>query len=479
MITTQHLIALLPLLIIGLTVVVVMLSIAYRRNNTLNAILTIVGMALALVSCWFSAQEIPTAVTQLMRVDQFALFYSALVLIVGMVTTIFAHHWLTTFPDNKDEFYLLLLIATMGGMVLTMADHLIALFVGIELLSLPIFGLIGYAYRQRHSIEAALKYMLLSAGASAFLLFGIALLYAGTGELNFDLLGEHLAVIALPPPIILIGFGMIVIGIGFKLSLVPFQLWTPDVYQGSPSMVSFLLATTGKIAVFCVTIRLLNKLPIMEGSSAELLLILAAIASILFGNLLALLQRDIKRLMAYSSIAHMGYLLVILIALKDQETSIEAANIYFIGYLLSNIAVFGTLCVLSSPYAGSDKEDGNDLKGLFWRSPMVALSMMISLLSLAGIPLTFGFIGKFYLLMLGVYAQLWWIIAAIILGSALGLFYYLRVAVTLFLDGDVDNPTRSKLGISEYVVGLAGLLTLIYGVYPQIMIDIAVWAQLS
>ncbi|WP_016600369.1 proton-conducting transporter membrane subunit, partial [Yersinia pestis] len=180
-ITPQQLIAMLPLLIVGLTVVVVMLSIAWRRDHFINATLTVIGLNLALLSLYFVGQVGPMDVTPLMRVDGYSMFYTGLVIIASLATSTFAYPWLVGYPDNREEFYLLVLIAALGGILLASANHLASLFLGIELLTLPLFGLIGYAYRQKRSLEASIKYMLLSAAASSFLLFGMALLYAESG----------------------------------------------------------------------------------------------------------------------------------------------------------------------------------------------------------------------------------------------------------------------------------------------------------
>ncbi|MEG1655672.1 MAG: NADH-quinone oxidoreductase subunit N, partial [Hafnia sp.] len=294
-ITPQHLIALLPLLIVGLTVVVVMLCIAWRRNHFVNATVTVIGLNLALLSLYFVGQLLSATdgslnVTPLFRVDSFSMLYIGLVLLSSLATSTFAYPWLQGYPDNRDEFYLLVLIATLGGIVLACANHLAALFIGIELISLPLFGLIGYAYRQKRSLEAAIKYTILSAAASSFLLFGMALLYAESGDLSFAGLGKSMSDSMLHEPLLLAGLGMMLVGFGFKLSLVPFQLWTPDVYQGAPAPVSTFLATASKIAIFAVLMRLFMYAPVTNSETVRLVLGIIAFCSILFGNLMAITQ---------------------------------------------------------------------------------------------------------------------------------------------------------------------------------------------
>ncbi|MRO83811.1 NADH-quinone oxidoreductase subunit NuoN, partial [Yersinia pestis] len=408
-ITPQQLIAMLPLLIVGLTVVVVMLSIAWRRDHFINATLTVIGLNLALLSLYFVGQVGPMDVTPLMRVDGYSMFYTGLVIIASLATSTFAYPWLVGYPDNREEFYLLVLIAALGGILLASANHLASLFLGIELLTLPLFGLIGYAYRQKRSLEASIKYMLLSAAASSFLLFGMALLYAESGSLSFVGLGQSLSDSMVHQPLILAGLGMMIVGLGFKLSLVPFQLWTPDVYQGAPAPVSTFLATASKIAIFAVVMRLFMYAPAADSEAVRLVLSIIAVASILFGNLMAISQTNIKRLLGYSSIAHLGYLLIALVAVQTHELALplETIGVYLAGYLFSSLGAFGVVSLMSSPYKGPDAESLFSYRGLFWHKPILSAVMTVMMLSLAGIPMTLGFIGKFFVVAMGVSANLW------------------------------------------------------------------------
>ncbi|MDF7651033.1 NADH-quinone oxidoreductase subunit NuoN [Candidatus Pantoea formicae] len=482
-ITPQHLIALLPLLIVGLTVVVVMLSIAWRRNHFVNATLTVIGLNIALFSLWFVGHVGAMDVTPLLRVDGYSMFYTALVLLASLATCTFAYPWLAGFPDNKDEFYLLVLIAALGGIVLASANHLAALFIGIELLSLPLFGLIGYAFRQKRSLEAALKYMILSAAASSFLIFGIALIYADSGSLSFVQLGKSLNDSMIQQPLLLVGLGMMIIGLGFKLSLVPFHLWTPDVYQGAPAPVSTFLATASKIAIFGVVMRLFLYAPVTDSEAVRTVLGVIAFVSILFGNLMAISQSNIKRLLGYSSIAHLGYLLVSLIAVKTHQLSLETAGVYLAGYLFSSLGAFGVVSLMSSPYRGPDADTLYSYRGLFWHRPILSAVMTVMMLSLAGIPMTLGFIGKFYVIASGVNAHLWWLTAAVVAGSAIGLYYYLRVTVSLYLSPpemhtrDRDTPANWAFTAGGVVVLISAILVLLLGVYPQPLISLVQMAQ--
>ena len=475
-ITPQHLIALLPLLIVGLTVVVVMLSIAWRRNHFVNATLAVIGLNLALFSLYFVGQAGPMDVTPLLRVDSYSMLYTGLVILASLATCTFAYPWLTTYPDNKEEFYLLVLIAALGGVVLASANHLAALFIGIELLSLPLFGLVGYAFQQNRSLEAAIKYTILSAAASSFLLFGMALVYADSGNLGFAGLGKSLNDGLINQPLMLAGLGLMIVGFGFKLSLVPFHLWTPDVYQGAPAPVTAFLATASKIAIFGVLMRLFMNAPATDSEGVRTVLGIIAVASMLFGNLMAISQRNIKRLLGYSSIAHLGYLLVALIAVQSQGLSLEAVGVYLAGYLFSSLGAFGVVTLMSSPYRGADADSLYSYRGLFWHRPILASVMTVMMLSLAGIPMTLGFIGKFYVIAVGVQAHLWWLTGALVLGSAIGLYYYLRVTVSLYLAGPElmqrDTPANWATTAGGIVVLISAVLVLLLGVYPQPLISL-------
>ena len=475
-ITPQHLIALLPLLIVGLTVVVVMLSIAWRRNHFFNATLSVVGLNFALLSLWFVGHAGAMDVTPLMRVDGYAMLYTGLVLLASLATCTFAYPWLEGYSDNKEEFYLLVLIAALGGILLANANHMASLFLGIELISLPLFGLVGYAFRQKRSLEASIKYTILSAAASSFLLFGIALVYAQSGDLSFVAIGKNLGEGVLHEPLLLAGLGLMIVGLGFKLSLVPFHLWTPDVYQGAPAPVSTFLATASKIAIFGVLMRLFLYAPVGNSEAVRVVLGVIAFVSIIFGNLMALSQTNIKRLLGYSSIAHLGYLMVALIALRGGQMSMESVGVYLAGYLFSSLGAFGVVSLMSSPYRGPDAESLYSYRGLFWHRPILSAVMTVMMLSLAGIPMTLGFIGKFYILAVGVQANLWWLTGAVVVGSAIGLYYYLRVAVSLYLNApqqlNRDAPSNWAYSAGGIVVLISALLVLVLGIYPQPLISI-------
>jgi NADH-quinone oxidoreductase subunit N len=462
---------LLPVILLSITTVLVMLAIAIKRNHGVSFWITIVGLLASVASiihCLdaFSGDLTSTPVTGLLVFDRFAYFYSVLIIFAGLVCAVLLRNFMQTYKNNREEVYMLLLIAVVGALVLVASSHMASFFIGLELLSVPVYGLVAYTCERNRSLEAGIKYLVLSAAASAFMLFGMALIYAQLGTLSFVGISES----TLVGDGYLAGFGlaMIVIALCFKLSLAPFHLWTPDVYQGAPAPVGALLATISKVAVIAVLIRLVLQAPGDLTHFLQPILIVIAIISIAVGNFLALTQNNLKRLLAYSSIAHMGYLFIPIVA--GGEVAVDTINVYLLTYVVTTLGAFGAISALSKAAEGLDREDISDFRGLFWRNPYLACAMAFIMLSLAGIPLTAGFIGKFYIFMTGVNTSSWVLLAALIIGSGIGLYYYLRVLLSLFSRNEsaVANQADSSISrSSSALVILMAVLVLWLGVYPQ------------
>jgi NADH-quinone oxidoreductase subunit N len=474
--TQESFIALLPLLITSATAVLVMLSIAIRRQHWWNATLTAIGLNAALGSLYFAAQVGPQAVTPLLMIDGYALFYMAVILVATLGCATLSHAYMEGYQGNREEMYLLLTLAATGGLVLACSRHFASLFIGLELLSVPVYAMVAYLFREKRSLEAGIKYMVLSAVASAFLLFGMALLYSQYGSLRFSDFISHVVLLG-SAPIIFAGVAMIVVGLGFKLSLAPFHLWTPDVYEGAPAPVGAFLATASKVAVFAVLLRFIAEAPAARMGLLRDVFTAIAIASIIIGNLLALTQSNLKRLLGYSSIAHFGYVLVIIVAgIKvNIEQTLEGVAVYLLTYVVTALGAFGVVTLMSSPYAGHDADALSHYRGLFWRRPYLTAVLTAMMLSLAGIPITAGFIGKFYALKAGVDANLWLLLGAVVLGSAMGLYYYLRVMVTSFLaaPGMARYDAELKWGQQAGGIMVLALTALMFflGMYPQPIIE--------
>lgn len=469
MLTLANLIAILPLIIVAATAILVMLGITWQRHHAGTAMVSAAGLILALVSVPL-ASAAPSS-PPLMTMDGLAIMGSVLVLICALVTVALSHHYLTGYIGSREEFYLLLLCAVTGALGLVASNHLATLFISLELLSMPLYGMLAYSFRAERSLEAGIKYLILSAAATAFLLFGMALIYARTGRL--DLTGLVSGLVTSADVWSLAGAVLMLVGLGFKLSIVPFHLWTPDVYQGGPAPATIFLATVSKLAVFVVLVRLMMTTPIFDSDWLRVLITVLALLTMLGGNLLALFQQNLKRLLGYSSIAHFGYLMVAIIV--GGALAVETVGVYLITYLVATLAAFGVVTQLSSPFGGEDAAGLHHYRGLFWRRPWLAAVMTVSFLSLAGIPLTAGFIGKFYVLALGVSDSRWWLVGGIVAGSAIGLFYYLRVMVTLYLPEpgmrrmDATNDWGNRIGGLTLLV--VAVLILVFGVYPTPMIQ--------
>ena len=485
MTTELNLVDLLPLtpvFIVSMTSVLVMLLISIKRNHNLSATVTVLGLNAALGwIIWYFMNGSPVTVMNLFMVDGFSMFYMALILVAGLACCTLAHAYIHDYQDNKEELYILLLIAIAGGMLLVSAQNMTSFFIGLELLSVPTYGLLAYTHERNKSLEAGIKYMVLSATASASILMGMAFLYAYSGTLDFRQLGKVL-VTTLNEPLAVTGVGLILVGLAFKLSFVPFHRWTPDVYQGAPAPVATFLATVSKVAVLALTLRFLFTSGAIAMDGVRTILLVIAVLSVLIGNLLAVRQSNLKRLLGYSSIAHLGYILIALVALPGPQ-SIGTINIYVVAYVLTTIGAFGAVALMSSPYDGDEAESLADYRGLFWRRPVLTAVLTVMMLSLAGIPLTAGFIAKFFVILTAVNGAAWYLIAVVILGSAIGLYYYLRVLVVLYMTPPekkgLDAQSNWGMQAGGVMVLLTSLLVLVLGIYPTPLIWLSTVARIA
>lgn len=478
--TFAELNALWPFILLAATPVAVMLAIAARRHHQFTVGLTLLGLGGAFASLFVAAPLQPQLVTPLLIVDHFTLFYLGLLIAASAIVTVLAYGYLEGGDQQREEFYVLLLLATLGAAVLTASRHFVSFFLGLELLSVSLYALIAYPLQNRRNIEAGLKYLVLAAASSAFLLFGMALIYAASGTLDFT---RIVAAQTAPNTLdswTLVGAGMIITGIGFKLAVVPFHLWAPDIYEGAPAPVSAFVATVSKGSVFALLLRLSTYIDLRSIHPFFTLLAAIAIISMFTGNLLALLQNNVKRLLAYSSISHLGYLLVALLA--SGSLAATAATFYLAAYFVANLGAFGVVTILSN--SRHEAEWLEDYAGLFWRKPWLAGVLTAMLLSLAGIPLTAGFVGKFYLVAAGSAAALWGLILVLVASSLIGLFYYLRVVAAMYQRPADTSPSAARpapaLAGSLILAGLVLLLVWL-GVYPDPLIQMiqAALASLS
>ena len=450
------------------TAVLVMLLIAGYRSHGLTVLLTLMGIALSFASFIKTYPLLPQQITPLLIIDRYAFFYIGLVLASGFIVAVLSYGYLEKHEGNREEFYLLLLLALLGSEILVAASHFVSLFLGLEILSVSLYAMIAYL-RGDGGIEAGLKYLVLASASAAFLLFGMALVYAETGTMSFAAFAA--GTVDMKNTFMLAGIVMIIVGIGFKLAVAPFHLWTPDVYEGAPAPVTAFIATASKGAVFAFLLRYFNAAE--TGASYPLFVVFSgiAIASMFIGNILALLQKNVKRILAYSSIAHLGYLLVAFLAAKTY--AFTAVAFYLVAYFVTTLGAFGIITVLSSGERDADMID--DYSGMAWHRPWLAAVFTAMLLSLAGIPLTAGFIGKFYILKAGAGSSLWLLVIILVINSAIGLAYYLRVVISMFKHPSADeDPALSPAPSLVDTMALALLVLLLFwiGIYPSLFIDI-------
>jgi NADH-quinone oxidoreductase subunit N len=465
-VTTSDLYALSPFIIIAASPILIMLVISIYRNHLLTAILTSLGFILASYSAYAISAMVPWKVGGLLVIDQYALFYMGLIFSASFVITLLSYGYLKGREGNLEEYYLLLLTATLGSSILVASNHFITLFLGLEVLSVSLYALIAYVRTGEQGIEAGIKYLILAAASSAFLLFGIALLYAQLGSMQFDELGSKLLASDATRILVMAGFSLLVVGVGFKLAVVPFHMWTPDVYEGAPAPVTAYIASVSKGGMFALLLRFFFAVDGYSYPSLLLIFTIIAIASMFTGNFLALMQNNVKRILAYSSIAHLGYLLVAFIA--GGKMAIEAVTFYLIAYFITTIGSFGIVGILANNETEADNVE--DYRGLFWRRPWIATVFTGMLLSLAGIPLTAGFVGKFYVLSVGVGSTLWLLVVMLAVNSAIGLYYYIRIIVVMY--SERDEAAEVAPSIPTFALGggiiLAILLLLLvwFGVFP-------------
>ena len=472
-----------PVMIVALAAVVVMILTAIKRNHNLIATASVVGLNLAAIDIlfmMFGGAYAPSNVMNMFMVDPFTLLYQLIIIIAALACCTLSHAYIETYKDNREELYILMLISVAGAMLMVTSSHYASFFISLELMSIPVYGLLAYTHQRKKSLEAGVKYLVLSATASAMLLMGMAYLYAYTGSLAFYESFQTLFEV-IKQPMVVLGLGLIIFAIGFKLSLAPFHKWTPDVYQGAPAPIATFLATVAKVATIGLMVRFILTSGAILIPSIVTIITVIAVLSIIIGNLLAVRQVNLKRILGYSSIAHFGYLLIALVSMT--YASLGSVSVYVVTYTLTTIGAFGAVALMSSPYNNVDEAESlADYRGLFWRRPVLTATLTVMMLSLAGIPLTAGFIGKFMVVMAAVTTQHWFLAAMIVVGSGIGLYYYLRVMVVMYMTPP-DNPRidavdhwGQKVG-GLMVLGAAALVLLI-GIYPDPIINFALKSEI-
>ncbi|EDP99436.1 NADH-quinone oxidoreductase subunit N [Shewanella benthica] len=463
----------LPAGILLSTILLLLLSIALKRSHIHAFLITGMGLIGACLT-QVSLIEAPATSELLFIFTPVNALISAGLLVILVFLWSQLYHWLDKSDNTNEEYYLLLLTASLGAVSMISSQHFASFFLALELMSLSFVGLIAYSNNNPNSQEAGVKYLVLSAGASALILMGIALIYLQTGSLTFDAVStnklQHLA----SSPLSLTTSGMIFIltGLCFKLSLVPCHLWVADIFEGAPLPTTALLAIVSKLAAFIVLWRMFSYGEWQTDSTILDVIALVAVASMLMGNLLALQQDRLLRILAFSSISHFGYLLIFLLLLEgnanllnDINFNIEAMIFYLLAYMLTLTGIFSVLMQLGN------NTSIKQLSGLFWRQPLQATCLSVLMLSLAGIPLTIGFMGKFYLVAAAISGQLWWPMIFLVIASVIGLYFYLRI-IMVMLGKAESAEVPCKLDMREKVTSWVIIITVIgVGTFPSVFAD--------
>jgi NADH-quinone oxidoreductase subunit N len=408
---------------------------------------------------------------QLYTIDNYGTFFKALFLAILILVALVSLRYADREEIGGGEYYSLLMFGVLGMMVMTSSHHFVTIFIGLEVMSLSIYILCGLLRGNIASVEAALKYFLLGAFATAFLLYGMAMIYGSTGIIDVvELKRYFLMKQPFSATMFIIGLGFLLVGFGFKISSVPFHMWTPDVYQGAPTSITAYMATGVKAAAFGALIRIFFTafIPFQFGWS-EIIWVLAVLTMIV-GNITALVQRDVKRMLAYSSIAHAGYILVAFITGDRAQAS--SMLYYLMAYTFMNIGAFTAVIVLQKK--GDSNSDLDNFAGLGTRHPFIALCMSIFLLSLAGVPPLAGFMGKFYVFSTAVKAEYYWLAIIGFLSSAVAAYYYLRVMMYMYFKDPVGDEGVADRAPQYGLVMIICIFVLLYmGIFPQVFVLMA------
>lgn len=407
--------------------------------------------------------------SRMIYVDNFSFFFNIIFLIGTGISIILSVNYLENYRKNYGEYYALMLFAAVGMMLMAAGGNLVIIFLGVEILSIPIYILSGLFREDLKSNEAALKYLLLGAFSSAFLLFGIAMLYGGTNTFYLADLAAFIKKNGMNG-FIYVGMGLLIVGFGFKVSMAPFHMWTPDVYEGAPTSITAFMSVATKAAAFAAFLRVFFEVFPSVRMEWDMLLWIAAVATMTVGNITALAQTNIKRMLAYSSIAHAGYILVGMIA--GNQLGATGILYYLLAYTLMNLGAFGVVMAVAR------KQDNYlniyDYSGLAFQHPGLAAIMSVFMFSLVGMPPTAGFLGKFYLFSAAVEAGYIWLVIIAVINSLISVYYYLRITVIMYM-----KPAEAELGplaltptVNATLI-ISALAVLLIGIFPGAIFNLA------
>jgi NADH-quinone oxidoreductase subunit N len=464
------------LAVAGLAVLLVGIPLGRRsaRPVVLLAVAALVVTAILVVALGRPAAGPQLILGDMLVIDSFAVFFKLLVLAASALALLMAAGFIDRAGYSGGEFAALVLYADLGMFIMASGANLASLYVGLELMALSVYVLVGYFKLELKSNEGAVKYFVLGAASSAVLLYGISLVYGTTGSLDLETIRQSLADVPHQNILLLLGIVLVAFGMLFKVAAVPFHVWTPDAYEGAPTPVTAFISVAPKAVAFAMFLRLFAGTFAGEVESWRMVLWIASAATMIYGNVAALTQDNVKRMLAYSSIAHAGYALMGLVAASPAGT--WAILMYMVVYAAMNLGAFGFVILLESKgFAGERIED---FAGLARRHPGAAAGMLIFMLGLAGIPPTAGFMGKLYLWAATVEAGFIWLVVISVIMSAVSLYYYFRIVVQMYLkDGGEDGIEPAEIirdRWTESVIALCAVLTLVIGVWPAPIVG---WAK--
>jgi len=430
--------------------------------------MALAGVLAALAATAYQCKFYGDAFFNMVRVDTFSIFFHFVVLLVALVTILSSLDYLEVQRIKAGEYYALVLFAAVGMALMSSAVELVLIFIGIEISSISSYVLAGFRRRAAESSESSLKYFLLGSFATAFLLYGVAMMFGATGTTNIYAIAAALN--AQHSALAYFAVALMFVGLGFKVAAAPFHVWTPDVYEGAPAPVTGFMSTAPKAATFAVLLRILFA---MGAPGWFWMVWVTAVLSMTLGNIGALVQNNVKRLLAYSSIAHAGYILVAFAAAK--ETGISAAIFYTASYAMMNVGAFAIVAHLAGK--GERYVTLEDYAGLGRRSPIIASLLTIFLISLIGIPITGGFFAKFYVFSAALQANLVWLTIIGLINSAIAAYYYLRIVVYMYMrDERVETPVARMPFALGAAVAISAVATIYLGVLPNRVLDGAIHA---
>ncbi|HVJ05023.1 MAG TPA: NADH-quinone oxidoreductase subunit N [Candidatus Saccharimonadales bacterium] len=449
----------------GMTVMFIEALLPPGRSRKGLGVFAAFGAVAAIAATAYQAQPqfVGFGLNQMLRVDHFSVFFHFIVLFVALATILMSLDYLPFQKIDHGEYYALILLGAVGMCLMSSAVELVLIFIALEISSISSYILAGFRRNAAESAESSLKYFLLGSFATAFFLYGVALLYGATGSTNVFDIAATLGNAAHIEPLAYVAVALIFTGLGFKVACAPFHIWTPDVYEGAPSPVVAFMSTAPKAAAFAVLIRL-----VIDTASPHWFWVIwiAAVLSMCVGNLGAILQSNVKRMLAYSSIAHAGYLMVAFASASNRELGISAAMFYSAAYAAMNVGAFAVITQMAG--SGERFSQIDDYSGLGKRSPLLAAVLTFFLLSLIGIPITGGFFAKFYVFSAALRTHLIWLTIIGVANSGMGSYYYLRLIVRMYMfEPRTETPTpKVQLGMG-LAIAISLIATLWLGVLPN------------